>query len=154
MATNRASRRLQAREAESKRKMPIRSRTITLDGDYAGWWIKVRTNVPAGRWRDAYAPMKELIDMDEEEIRLDQHWMAKYNDAAAMLLAACLLDWNFVDEEGEDIPARPDSIDLLPNELTMAVMAQMGGAPSAPLETSSNSESGSTPEPDSSPGSS
>jgi hypothetical protein len=28
--------------------MPVRTRRVELDGDYAGWWIDVRINAPMG----------------------------------------------------------------------------------------------------------
>ena len=64
------------------RRMPVRTTRIELDGDYEGWWVEMRTNPPL-------AAFDELNSGDFARMR--------------KTLASLIVDWNFVDEEGEPL---------------------------------------------------
>jgi len=72
----------------AKRKMPVRIATFQLDGDFEGWEFTARTNPPVKLLRTLTAgDIGGIIDA----------------------LSQMVLGWNFVDEEGEAIPA-PNSL--------------------------------------------
>ena len=62
-------------------KMPIRTRRVEMDGDYAGFWADVRINVPL-------ASLEALSNSDD----------------IYPTMATIVRDWNFVDEAGRSIP--------------------------------------------------
>lgn len=66
-----------------KRKMPIRTREITLNGDWAGWIFTGRTN-------PTMSTLDDLISGNYGRII----------DALDKLV----FSWNFVDEEGQPLP--------------------------------------------------
>lgn len=69
--------------AQEARKMPIRSREISLNGEYEGWRFTARTNMPLGA-------LEDLVSGDYGRIR--------------SALAGVVLGWNFVDENGKELP--------------------------------------------------
>lgn len=77
--------------------MPVRTAVLALDGDYEGWSATVRTN-----------PRSIVLDEfgSEDFMRIRK------------ALAQIVLTWNFVDEDGEPLPA-PDAggVDACPPDL-------------------------------------
>jgi hypothetical protein len=69
------------------RPAPVRTIEIVLDGDYAGWWARCRTNHTFGVTR--------AMTGDDEEKRI-------------AALAQTILEWNWVDEHGNPIPQPVD----------------------------------------------
>lgn len=67
----------------AERRMPIRTATIALDGDYAGWTVRMRTNPPLSAF-------EQFTSGSFRQIR--------------EALTTLLLDWNFVDEDGAPLP--------------------------------------------------
>jgi hypothetical protein len=82
------------------RRMPVKTDTVALDGDYAGWSATVRINPPL--WI-----LEEFGTGD----------VSKIKTALAGLVSA----WNFVDEEGEPLAVGPEGIAMCPIDLLRAL---------------------------------
>lgn len=83
------------------RKMPVRVKTLTLDGDYEGWELDVSVN----------PKLSVFGDLASGEF-----------DRIAVALSKIIKKWNFVDEEGEALPAPSVvSIEELPLELVTLI---------------------------------
>ena len=65
-----------------KLKMPYRTAKVELDGDFEGWWFLARTN----------PPIKAISDMYSGNF-----------DRMVQGLSEIVLDWNFVDEDGNKL---------------------------------------------------
>lgn len=105
--------------ATEKRKMPIRSKEITLNGDWAGWTFTGRTN-------PTMATLDDLISGNYGRII----------DALDKLVSS----WNFVDEEGQPLPdlaeARKDGTSReLMGRLTLDLAMEMTRALSDAITT-------------------
>lgn len=88
-------------QAEGALRLPIRSATVELDGDYAGFMCKMRLN-----------PRRSVVQgMTLGEIR-----------ALSESLAKVIISWNFVDEDGEPLEITPENIHDLPDDLLGATM--------------------------------
>jgi hypothetical protein len=116
--------------AATARKMPIKTRRITLTEEgYEGWWVDYRTNPPLGRWGRGVSKAMSFSEDDPA---------SSMNTIEGMLdvLELTLVEWNFVDEEGNDLPKTREGLDRLPQELLNAIFAQVNeGVSEAPLET-------------------
>jgi hypothetical protein len=75
------------RLAIAPRAAPVRTAEVVLDGDYEGWRAVVRTNHRFG----------VLLDMESGD-----------TERVVAALAKIVLEWNFVDEEGEPLPQPAD----------------------------------------------
>lgn len=69
------------------RKMPVRTREIHLNDEWEGWSFTARVNPPMGI----------ISDMSSGEIDLITESIAKI-----------IVDWNFVDEDGNPLPIPKD----------------------------------------------
>lgn len=89
-----------------KRRAPIKKVTLTLDGEgYEGWKFEARTNPPWGVIEDLY---------DADDLRTVRE-----------ALSSVILSWNFVDEDGNPIPAPAEdkeSLRKVPSDLIQAVL--------------------------------
>lgn len=65
-----------------KLKMPYRTAKVELDGAFEGWWFLARTNPPIRAISDMYSGNFDRMVRGLSEI---------------------VLDWNFVDEEGNNL---------------------------------------------------
>jgi hypothetical protein len=81
------------------RKMPIRISKFDLDGDFTGWWFNARTNFP----------MSFVEEMQSQDM-----------DRMAKALSLIIIDWNFVDENGEDL-GNPTQ-EIIKNELPIELV--------------------------------
>ena len=71
-------------------KMPIRTHEFELNGEYIGWKFTARINIPVGT--------------------IEQLQTGKMSDIA-LGLSDILLNWNFVDENGEALKAYRKELD-------------------------------------------
>jgi hypothetical protein len=93
------------------RRMPIKTKTVDVGGDYAGWTATIRTNAPFS----TFISMARLADGDgQAPIRA----LAELYD----ILPRVVIAWNFVDEEGEPLPCDREGFAHLPAELIMALV--------------------------------
>jgi len=106
------------------RKMPVRSMKVELDGDYTGWWVNVRTNPPAGALADAAAAFPQDTELKPEDL-------VTLVPALYDILALVLTSWNFVDENGKDIPI--DGLKLLPIDLLVLTATKVLEAITKPV---------------------
>jgi hypothetical protein len=99
------------------RRMPIKTRTVELTGDYAGWSATVRTNAPFSNFLqlsqltgdDGQAALKALAEIYR-------------------LLPKLIFAWNFVDEEGTPLPCNAEGFAQLPAELLVMLIDAVNGA--------------------------
>lgn len=84
-----------------KRKMPVRTGKVSLEGTYEGWECVVRLN----------PPLRVFGDFSSGEF-----------DRIISGLRLVILNWNFVDEDGNDLgPPDDTNVSLLPLDLAQAV---------------------------------
>jgi len=90
----------------AKRKMPIKTAEIKLEGDWEGWNFTARTNPTLGTFADAASG-----DFDR----------------MAAALSAMVTGWDFVDEEGNPLPQPKEegATSLLPLDLTSTVISSI-----------------------------
>lgn len=92
------------------RKLPIKTKQINLDGDYQGWWFKIHTNPPSGVLMDCIEALEKVGGDTKISIAMPSIYS---------LLQLTILEWNFVDVKGRDLPITVDSFRKLPIELVM-----------------------------------
>jgi hypothetical protein len=86
-----------------KRKLPVKRQETSLDGDYEGWKFTFITNPPMGI-------LRRITSGELDDIMFG--------------VGEMVVDWNFVDEEGEPLgDPSPKTMDLLPIDL-LVLMAQ------------------------------
>lgn len=83
--------------ATEKRRLPVRTARVELDGDYAGYWAVVRLNMPC-KFYEELAEGTTLARRRE-------------------LWAPYIHEWNFTDEAGDDLPISAESLGALPLEM-------------------------------------
>lgn len=99
--------------------MPIRTRRVEMDGDYAGFWAEVRINVPL-------ASLEALSNADDI-----------YPTMASIVRA-----WNFVDEAGQPIPLGVDGLrNSVPLDLFRMLQRKWSEALKNPLPVTTSPES-------------
>jgi len=103
--------------------MPIKTAKIELEDDWEGWNFIARTNPTLGMFADA----------------------ASGNfDRMAEALSTMVVEWNFVDEEGNPLPqpSEEGATSMLPLDLTSvvisAIMDRIAKLPNASKEQSSS----------------
>lgn len=152
---------------KDKRKMPVRTLTVPLEGieDFEGWSFTMRTNPPAGPWLDQIKAIDALRDkieeyVDDAEVDLTgqtddavfervraarsaiRHTETEIHRIRVESIAMLLVSWNYVDEEGNDLPATLEGVLKCPSDLIMLTYGFMlNSVGAAPLATSSSSES-------------
>lgn len=88
--------------------MPVRTRVATLDGDYAGWNATLRTN----------PPMRVLTEFSSGQF-----------DRILSALREVVIDWDFVDEEGQPLPAPADGgLEACPLDLMQGLVRAFNAA--------------------------
>lgn len=102
----------------AQRRMPVRTRRIDLDGEWEGWWYEARMNVPTGT-------LLLLAGVSEDKI---EEGISDVLDFLAKITVA----WNFVDEDGEDLPLGRAGCDRLPSDLVGECMAAFNRLASLP----------------------
>lgn len=89
------------------RRMPLKTKDVNLTGEWEGWNAKLRVNPPIGPWINK---MEQLTSMEGGKITQQLTLMCE-------ILADLLVSWNFVDEDGNDIPANLEGLLSLGMEL-------------------------------------
>ena len=116
--------------AQKKRRLPIKTETVELDGEYEGWNMVVRTNVGFGKFIDAITAIQEI----NIESPPKQHTSAMYD-----MLELVIVEWNFVDEAGNPIKPDREGFALLPIDLlALACSKAQGVIVQSPLATGNN----------------
>jgi hypothetical protein len=104
--------------------MPVKTRRVDLDGEYAGWWATVRTNAPFGLFLKL-TQMGGGLDGDEGKA-------ATALGELLSLLPQLVSAWNFVDTEGEPLPCDATGMQQLPMELINALFAAISAGETVP----------------------
>ena len=100
----------------TKRKMPVKSILFELKGeDYEGWWARVRTNAPAGL----------VLDKLDEFDRADKEKLNAILPLVYEVLELVIIEWNFVDEKGKDLPTTLAGFRQLPTDLLLLMMQRV-----------------------------
>jgi len=100
------------------RKMPIKTATVDIGGEYAGWTATVRTNAPFSNFL-ALARLSDGTDGQAAMRALGQIYD---------LLPKLILAWNFVDEAGAPLPCDREGFAQLPADLMVALIGAVNGA--------------------------
>lgn len=85
--------------------MPIKTKAIALDGEYAGWEFTARVN----------PPLRLVLELQDARLIQD----------VIRFLGEVVIDWNFVDEEGAPL-GKPsgEALHALPLDLLMQILAK------------------------------
>ena len=94
------------------RRLPIKTRTVELDGDYAGWTATVRTNAP-------FSHFLKLASLTNDDGQAALAALAEIYG----LLPKLIFAWNFVDEEGQPLPCNETGFAALPADLMVQLIA-------------------------------
>jgi hypothetical protein len=94
------------------RRLPVAYATVQLDGEYEGWWAEVRTN-----------PRYSTIEMLSDPVRVYEG------------IAEIVKRWNFVDEEGQEIPATADGCKVMPVDLGLILIQKWNDVRKLPPES-------------------
>lgn len=105
-------------------KMPVRSRVVEMDGDYAGFRATMRVNIS----------MQTLEALSKSE-------------DIYPAVAAIVLDWNFADEQGQRLEPGVDGLKALPIDLFKMLQTKYGEVLSNPLAATTSPESLKPPQP-------
>lgn len=120
-----------------KRTMPIKTKRITLEGDFEGWWADIRTNPPVGILLDAIVAFQKAQAERSNEDDFSGILPPIYD-----MLTLTIAKWNFVDEKGKDLPANLDGVKRLPLDLIMLLALKVQEATvGLPLANSEKSSS-------------
>jgi hypothetical protein len=98
----------------AERRMPVRTATIVLNSEYEGWQATMRTNPP---------------------LRVYEEMQSGTVERVKVALAGVIVDWNFVDEAGEALPASAEGVMALPADLLQQLITawQVAVAQPAPF---------------------
>lgn len=106
------------------RRMPVKTRRVDLDGDYEGWWARVRTNAPFG----LFLKLTNMGgDLGEDGTRA-----ANAMGELLALLPQLVSEWNFVDPDGAPLPCDAAGMQQLPMELINALFAAISAGETVP----------------------
>lgn len=114
----------QTGESPIIRRMPVKTRRVDLDGDFVGWWAKVRTNAPFGLFL-------KLTNMGGN-FGEDSTKAANAMGELLALLPQLVSEWNFVDTEGEPLPCDATGMQQLPMELINALFGAISAGEPVP----------------------
>jgi hypothetical protein len=105
-----------------KARMPVKTRTVHLDGDYAGFSATIRTNAPFG----LFLTLSELQAGDDNLAGV------RAFGELIRLLPQLVLAWDVCDEEGNPIPCDAQGFRQVPAELLMALVGKLGEGETVP----------------------
>ena len=84
---------------------------LQLDGAFDGWWADIDTDLELGALEDLQSGTVAGVKAG---------------------LARLVIDWNFVDKQGQDIPATTDGFRMVGTALLAALMAAFKAATALP----------------------
>lgn len=102
---------------QPRRRMPVKTRRVELTGEYEGWWAVVRTNAPFS----LFVGLASVGDADGTGALTAM--VSVYEN-----LAKIVLDWNFVDEDGEPLPCDKRGFEAIGGDLLSALLGAVGQA--------------------------
>lgn len=105
-----------------KVRMPVKTRTVYLDGDYAGFSATIRTNAPFG----LFLTLSELQAGDDNLAGV------RAFGELIRLLPQLVLAWDVCDEDGNAIPCDAQGFRRVPAELLMALVGKLGDGETVP----------------------
>jgi len=119
-----------------KRTMPIRTAEVDLGGQWEGWTITVRKSVPFGKLIDSLTVLENSDGQKSGEVI----------QAIFDLLDLLIVDWNYVDTEGNPIVVGRDGFASCDYELLMLTVRKAQEAVTTiPFQEGEISPNGSTP---------
>jgi hypothetical protein len=105
-----------------KAKMPVKTRVVHLDGDYAGFSATIRTNAPFGLF----------LTLSELQAGEDSMAGVRAFGELIRLLPQLVLSWDVCDEDGHAIPCDEGGFRRVPAELLMALVGKLGDGETVP----------------------
>jgi hypothetical protein len=106
--------------AEQPQRMPVRTRMVEMDGDYAGFQATLRVNI-------------SMATLDELSNAADLY----------PVVAGLVQAWNFVDEDGQPIQLGEPGLRALPIELFQMLQRKYSEALTSPLAVTASPASSS-----------
>lgn len=104
-----------------------------LPEPYSGWWITARTNPPLGVW---LKKVSRLLALEGES---DINSIMEGLDCMFDAIAFVAVDWNYVDEDGNELPCNEEAVRNLPSDiLGLTFKAIQSSIELVPLGSSSN----------------
>jgi len=95
-----------------KRRLPVKTARVELDGDYAGFYAVARLNMPCRFFMELSAA---------ENMAQRQEIWAPY-----------ILEWNILDDDGADLPVSAESLAALPLDMFRMLIDKINEAMEAP----------------------
>ena len=95
-----------------KRRLPVKSTRVNLDGDYEGFYAVARLNMPCS----FFMALAESASMAERHA----------------LWAPYILEWNILDDDGADLPVSAESLAALPLDMFRMLIDKINEAMEAP----------------------
>lgn len=118
--------------SKTKRKLPVYSRQVDLNGVWQGWSFKARINPRFGEFLQNVKALQVLEDrlrlvseaekpedpkVQEEHKKEEGQMTLGMMEAMYNLMEPLIVSWNFVDEEGGDLPSNREGLEALPFDL-------------------------------------
>jgi hypothetical protein len=98
-------------------KLPIKTKTFLVTGEYEGWQFEARVNPPIGLFLEKIEALQTS----------DTSNPAKVAPAVYDLLNLVVIKWNFKDESGNELPAGVDGLKRLPFDLLLLMCEAIKG---------------------------
>ena len=98
-------------------KLPIKTRTYAIAGEYEGWEFTSRVNPPLGIFLEKLEAIQKSDSTNPISVA------PPVFDLLEMVVTA----WNFRDENGNDLPVNRDGLKQLPLELLLAMVEAIKG---------------------------
>jgi hypothetical protein len=106
-----------------KARMPIKTRIVHLEDDYAGFSATIRTNAPFG----LFLTLSELQAGGDDNMA-----GVRAFGELIRILPSLVIAWDVCDEEGNAIPCNADGFRAVPAELLMALIGKLGAGETVP----------------------
>lgn len=107
-----------------KVRMPVKTRTVFLDGDYAGFSATIRTNAPFGLF----------LTISELQAGEDSLGGVRAFGELIRILPKLVIAWDVCDEDGVAIPCDERGFRAVPAELLMALIGKLGEGATVPKD--------------------
>ena len=110
--------------------MPVKTARLELRGEWKGWWVDIRINAPVGLLLDAMIAFQTAQAETPEDIQ-------KVGPPLYDMLELTIHRWNFVDDQGKDLPANREGIKRIGLDLLVLLASEVPGVVvSLPLASS------------------
>ena len=116
--------------------MPLRAEVVSLDGEWEGWNVTIRKNASFGQLVDQWT------ELDKADVQEPKAMLKPMYD----LLALLVVDWDYVDSNGDPLPPNMEGFKALPYDLlVITIRAARKAAMQLPFPEAETLPDGSIP---------